>query len=76
MALKLVHGDPTPSVRSLDWRGMLLLGLGISAALVALEHIRVSGTDWLFVGIGGAIAAVLSAGRSAICCARLHRWCS
>ena len=62
LALKLVHGDPTPSVRSLDWRGMLLLGTGISAALVALEHIRVSGTHWLFVGIGGAIAAVLSGG--------------
>jgi EmrB/QacA subfamily drug resistance transporter len=62
LALKLVHGDPTPSVRSLDWRGMLLLGSGISAALVALEHIRVSGTHWLLVGIGGAIAAVLSGG--------------
>jgi len=62
LALKLVHGDPTPSVRSLDWRGMLLLGTGISAALVALEHIRVSGTHWLLVGIGGAIAAVLSGG--------------
>ena len=59
LALKLVHGHPTPSVRSLDWRGMLLLGLGISAALVALEHIRVSGTQWLFVGIGAVIAALL-----------------
>jgi EmrB/QacA subfamily drug resistance transporter len=59
LALKLVRGEPTPSVRSLDWRGLLLIGLGISAALIALEHIRVSGTDWLFVGIGGAVAAVL-----------------
>jgi EmrB/QacA subfamily drug resistance transporter len=59
LALKLVHGEPTPSVRSLDWRGLLLIGLGISAALIALEHIRVSGTDWLFVGIGGAVAAGL-----------------
>jgi EmrB/QacA subfamily drug resistance transporter len=61
LALKLVRGEPTPSVRSLDWRGLLLIGLGISAALIALEHIRVSGTDWLFVGIGGAVAAVLLA---------------
>ena len=36
LALKLVHGDATPSVRSLDWRSMLLIGLGIAAALVAL----------------------------------------
>jgi EmrB/QacA subfamily drug resistance transporter len=59
LALKLVHGEPTPSVRALDWRGLLLIGLGISAALIALEHIRVSGTDWLFVGIGASVAAVL-----------------
>src|SRR5262249_41998605 len=58
LALKLVRGDPKPSVRALDWRGMALLGIGISAALVALEHIRVTGTHWLFVGIGAAIAAV------------------
>ncbi len=59
LALKLVRGEPTPSVRALDWRGLLLIGLGISAALIALEHIRVSGTDWLFVGFGGAVATVL-----------------
>ncbi len=59
MALKLVHGDPTPSVRSLDWRGMLLIGLGISAALIALEQIHVSGTDWMLVGVLGAAAVVL-----------------
>jgi EmrB/QacA subfamily drug resistance transporter len=59
LALKLVRGEPTPSVRALDWRGLLLIGLGISAALIALEHIRVSGTDWLFVGIGASVAAVL-----------------
>ncbi|HET6734309.1 MFS transporter [Mycobacterium sp.] len=62
LALKLIHDQPTPSARSLDWRGMLLIGLGISAALIALEHIRVSGTDWLFVGIGGVLAAVLLIG--------------
>ena len=50
LALKLVHGDPAPSVRPLDWRGMLLIGLGIAAALIALEQIRVSGTDWMLVG--------------------------
>ena len=61
LALKLVRGEPTPSVRALDWRGLLLIGLGISAALIALEHIRVSGTDWLFVGIGASVAAVLLA---------------
>lgn len=62
LALKLIHAEPTPSARSLDWRGMLLIGLGISAALIALEHIRVSGTDWLSVGVGGAVAAVLLLG--------------
>ena len=59
MALKLVHGDPTPSVRSLDWRGMLLIGLGISAALIAFEQIHVSGTDWMLVGVLGGAAVVL-----------------
>src|ERR1700754_110596 len=49
LALKLVHGDPIPSVRSLDWRGLLLLGLGIAAALIALEQIHVSDTDWVVV---------------------------
>ena len=59
MALKLVHGDPTPSVRSLDWRGMLLIGLGVSAALIAFEQIHVSATDWMLVGVLGAAAVVL-----------------
>ena len=59
LALKLVHGEPTPSVRSLDWRGMVLIGLGIAAALIALEQIHVSGTDWLLVGILGAVAVLL-----------------
>ena len=59
LALRLVHGEPTPSRRSLDWRGMLLIGLGIAAALIALEQIHVSSTDWLLVGILGAAAVVL-----------------
>jgi MFS family permease len=59
LAVKLIRGEPTASARRLDWRGMLLLGLGISMALIALEHIRVSGTDWLLVGVGAAIAVIL-----------------
>jgi len=59
LALKLIRGEPVASTRQLDWRGMLLLGLGIATALIALEHIRVTGTDWQLVGIGGAIAVVL-----------------
>jgi EmrB/QacA subfamily drug resistance transporter len=62
LALKLVHGAPTPSARPLDWRGLTVIGLGIAAALITLEHIRLSGTDWLFVGIGGAAAALLLSG--------------
>ncbi|RDH77776.1 MFS transporter [Mycolicibacterium moriokaense] len=59
LALKLVRGAPTPSVRSLDWRGMLLIGLGIAAALIALEQIHVGATDWPLVGVLGALAVVL-----------------
>jgi EmrB/QacA subfamily drug resistance transporter len=58
LALKLIRGDPAPSTRPLDWRGMLTLGVGIAAALIALENIRVSGTDWLLVGVGAVIAVV------------------
>jgi EmrB/QacA subfamily drug resistance transporter len=59
LALKLVRGGPTDSARKLDWIGMLLLGGGIAAALIALESIRIAGTDWLLVGACGAGAAVL-----------------
>jgi EmrB/QacA subfamily drug resistance transporter len=59
LALKLVRGEPAQSVRSLDWRSMLLIGLGIAAALIALEQIHVTGTDWLVVGVVGAVAVVL-----------------
>ena len=38
---------------------MLALGLGITAALIALEHIRVTGTDWPLVAGGGLIAVAL-----------------
>jgi EmrB/QacA subfamily drug resistance transporter len=59
LALKLVHGEPVPSARPLDWRGMLMIGLGIASALIALEQLHVSGTDWAFVGVFGAAAVVL-----------------
>jgi EmrB/QacA subfamily drug resistance transporter len=59
LALKLMRGSPADAARPLDWRGLLTLGAGIAAALIALESIRVSGTDWLLVGIGGAVAVVL-----------------
>jgi EmrB/QacA subfamily drug resistance transporter len=59
LALKLVHGEPVPSARPLDWRGMLMIGLGIASGLIALEQLHVSGTDWAFVGVSGAAALVL-----------------
>lgn len=58
-AAKVIHGGPAPTTRPLDWRGLLLLGTGIAAALIALEHIRVSGTDWPLVCAGLAVAVVL-----------------
>lgn len=59
LALKLMRGTPADTARPLDWRGLLTLGAGIAAALIALESIRVTGTDWMLVAIGGAIAVVL-----------------
>ncbi|CAN5243402.1 MFS transporter [soil metagenome] len=59
LALKLMRGEPESSPRPLDWRGLLALGVGIAAALIALESIRIAGTDWLLVAIGAAIAVVL-----------------
>jgi EmrB/QacA subfamily drug resistance transporter len=58
-AVKLIRGGPAPTDRPLDWRGLLLVGTGIAAALLALEHIRVSGTDWAVVGVGVATAVAL-----------------
>jgi MFS family permease len=61
-AFKLIRGGPAPTTKPLDWRGLLLVGTGIAAALIALEHIRVSGTDWVLVGLGvGAAVALLTA---------------
>ncbi|WKG06686.1 MFS transporter [Mycolicibacterium sp. HK-90] len=62
LALKLVRGGPQSSVRPLDWPGLLALGSGIAAALIALENIRVSGTDWRLVTACGAAAVLLLAG--------------
>ena len=58
-ALKLIRGEPQPSVRAMDWPGLLLLGSGIAAALIGLEHVRVAGTDWRLVAGCGAAAVVL-----------------
>lgn len=62
LARKLIRGAPDPSPRPLDWRGLVPLGAGIAAALVALESIRVRGTDWAVVGVAGAAAAALLGG--------------
>ncbi|BAH49311.1 putative MFS transporter [Rhodococcus opacus B4] len=59
LSLKLVHGTASRSARRLDWRGLLGVGTGIAAALIALESIRVTGTDWRRVVIGGVVAVVL-----------------
>lgn len=62
LALRLVRGGPQSTVRSLDWPGLLALGSGIAAALIALENIRVSGTDWgLVTGCGAAAVVLLAA---------------
>lgn len=59
LALKLIRGGPASVITPFDWRGLLLLGAGIATALGALEHIRVSGTNWAVVGIGGGLAVAL-----------------
>ncbi len=59
LARKLIRGGPADTTRPLDWRGLLTLGAGIAAGLIALESIRVSGTNWLLVAGGGAAAVTL-----------------
>ncbi|MGV9803743.1 MFS transporter [Mycobacterium sp. NPDC003449] len=59
LALRLIRGEPQPCPRSLDWPGLLALGSGIAAALIALEHIRVTGTDWPLVAWCAAGAVIL-----------------
>jgi EmrB/QacA subfamily drug resistance transporter len=59
LSLKLFRGDPGLDSTSLDWRGLTVLGAAIAAALIALEGIRVTGTDWPYVVIGAAGATIL-----------------
>ncbi len=59
LALKLIRGGAEVCVKPLDWRGMVLLGTGIASLLLALESVRISGTDWWHVGVGAVAAAVL-----------------
>ncbi|MCX2715011.1 MFS transporter [Mycolicibacterium sp. J2] len=61
LALRLIRGGPAPERTPLDWPGILALGGGVAAALIALEHIRVTGTDWMFVGACGGGALLLLA---------------
>lgn len=57
-ALRLIHDSDHARPGPLDWRGLTVLGTGIAAALIALEGIRVQGTNWAHVGIGGAVAVM------------------
>ena len=59
LALKLIRGERRLNPTPLDWPGLTAVGLGIAAALIALEGIRVTGTQWLHVGIGAAAAVIL-----------------
>jgi EmrB/QacA subfamily drug resistance transporter len=61
LALRLIRGDANPAPRPLDWRGLLALGTGIAAALIALEGVRFSESNWLLVATGFALAVVLLA---------------
>lgn len=57
LALKLMQGAPAPAARPLDWRGLLLSGTAITAALITLEHVRRSGADSPSVVIGAVLAS-------------------
>jgi EmrB/QacA subfamily drug resistance transporter len=59
LSLKLFRSGRELDSTPLDWRGLTALGTAIAAALIALEGIRLTGTDWPYVGIGAAGAAIL-----------------
>ena len=59
LSLRLIRGGGVSSPAPLDWRGLAVMGAGIAAALIALESIRVEGTNWLHVAVGGGVAVVL-----------------
>ena len=61
LSLRLIRGEGVSSPAPLDWRGLAVMGAGIAAALIALESIRVQGTNWLHVAAGGGVAVVLLA---------------
>ncbi|SNT46084.1 drug resistance transporter, EmrB/QacA subfamily [Rhodococcoides kyotonense] len=61
VGLRLVRGvDGTGPTRPLDWRGFVLTAVGIAALIVSLDSIRTEGTPWVAVGVGLAVAAVVS----------------
>ena len=77
LALRLIRGRPASAVRRLDWRGLTALGAGIAAALIALESIRVAGTDWYWWVESAALARSRSScwrSPSAISCTMTIRW--
>jgi EmrB/QacA subfamily drug resistance transporter len=61
LSLRLIRGEGVSSPAPLDWRGLAVTGAGIAAALIALESIRVQGTNWLHVAVGSGVAVVLLA---------------
>ncbi|MGE2833916.1 MFS transporter [Mycobacterium sp. SMC-4] len=65
LAAKLIRGDAAATPGPFDWRGLALLGTGIAAALIALEHVRVTGTPWVQVGCGVV---------AALCCLSAAVW--
>jgi EmrB/QacA subfamily drug resistance transporter len=59
VSLRLFRGDRLLDSSPLDWKGLTVLGAAIAAALIALEGIRLTGTDWRYVVIGAVGAMTL-----------------
>jgi EmrB/QacA subfamily drug resistance transporter len=59
LSLKLFRGDRALDPSPLDWQGLTVLGAAIASALIALEGIRLTGTDWPHVVTGAVGAAIL-----------------